>query len=53
MTKRKFSLTEAEGMEVLQAYRAGQDAGTGTRYQAVRLYGGGSPETEMEQIGGV
>jgi len=52
MAKRKFKLTEAERKEMLQAYRVCQDAGTRTRYQAVRLYGEGYPEREIEQITG-
>ncbi len=52
MAKRKFRLTETEGKELLQAYRICQDAGTRTRYQAVRLYGEGYPEAEIEQITG-
>ena len=52
MAKRKFRLTEAERKELLQAYRVCQDAATRTRYQAVRLYGEGYPEAEIEQITG-
>jgi len=52
MAKRQFKLTEAERKEMLQAYRVCQDAGTRTRYQAVRLYGEGYPEREIEQITG-
>src|SRR5712691_4635144 len=52
MARRKFRLTEAERKELLRAYRVCQDAGTRTRYQAVRLYGEGYPEQEIEQITG-
>ena len=52
MAKRKFQLTEAERKELLQAYRVCKDAATRTRYQAVRLYGEGYPEKEIEQITG-
>jgi len=52
MAKRKFRLTEAERKELLQAYRECQDTATRTRYQAVRLYGEGYPEQELEQITG-
>jgi len=52
MTKRKFKLTDAERKELLQAYRTCKDASTRTRYQAVRLYGEGYPEAEIEQITG-
>lgn len=52
MAKRKFNLTEVERKELLQSYQASKDAGTRTRYQAVRLYGEGYPEKEIEQITG-
>jgi transposase len=52
MAKRKFTLTQAEQKELLQAYRASKDAATRIRYQAVRLYGEGYPEKEIEQITG-
>jgi transposase len=52
MAKRKFTLTKEERKELLQAYRICKDAGTRTRYQAVRLYGEGYPEEEIEQITG-
>lgn len=52
MAKRKFRLTEAERKELLQAYEVSKDAATRTRYQAVRLYGEGYPEKEIEQITG-
>jgi len=52
MAKRKFELTEAERKELLQAYQVCKDAATRTRYQAVRLYGEGYPEKEIEQITG-
>jgi len=52
MAERKFALTEAERKELLQAYRVCKDAATRTRYQAVRLYGEGYPEAEIEQITG-
>ena len=52
MAKRKFILTEEERKELLQAYRSCKDAGTRTRYQAVRLYGEGYLEEEIEQITG-
>jgi transposase len=52
MAKRKFILTKADRKELLQAYRLCKDAATRTRYQAVRLYGEGYPEAEIEQITG-
>ncbi len=52
MAKRKFKLTEAERKELLKAYQGSKDAATRTRYQAVRLYGEGYEEREIEQITG-
>ena len=52
MAKRKFVLTEQERKELTQAYRQCKDANTRTRYQAVRLYGEGCPEKEIEEITG-
>jgi len=52
MAKRKFELTEQERKGLLQAYRHCKDANTRTRYQAVRLYGEGYPEKEIEQVTG-
>lgn len=52
MAKRKFILTAEERKELLRAYRTCKDANTRTRYQAVRLYGEGYSETEIEQISG-
>ena len=52
MAKRKFVLTEQERKELIQAYRQCKDASTRTRYQAVRLYGAGYPEKEVEEITG-
>jgi transposase len=52
MTKRKFTLTKGEQKELQQAYRSCKDAGTRTRYQAVRLYGEGYPVKEIERITG-
>jgi transposase len=52
MAKRKFILTKAEQKGLLQAYRLCKDAATRTRYQAVRLYGEGYPEAEIEEITG-
>jgi transposase len=52
MAKRKFSLSTEEQKELLRAYRTCKDADTRTRYQAVRLYGTGLPEAEIEQITG-
>jgi transposase len=52
MAKRKFKLTEAERKELLKAYQGSKDAATRTGYQAVRLYGEGYEEKEIEQITG-
>lgn len=52
MAKRKFKLTEQERNQLLQAYTLSKDAATRTRYQAVRLYGEGYNEGEIEQITG-
>ena len=52
MAKRKFNLTEAERKELQKAYQGSKDAGTRTRYQAVRLYGEGYEEKEIERITG-
>jgi transposase-like protein len=52
MAKRKFKLTEVERKELLKAYHVSKDASTRTRYQAVRLYGEGYAEKEIERITG-
>ena len=52
MAKRKFALSQAEQKELLHAYRTCKDAATRTRYQAVRMYGEGYREAEIEQITG-
>jgi transposase len=52
MAKRKFKLTEAERKELLKVYQGSKDAATRTRYQAVRLYGEGYEEKEIERITG-
>jgi transposase len=52
MAKRKFKLTEPERKELLKAYQVSKDAATRTRYQAVRLYGEGYAEKDVEQITG-
>lgn len=52
MAKRKFELSEEERKELLKAYRGSKDAHTRTRYQAVRLYGEGYGEKEIEEITG-
>lgn len=52
MAKRKFKLTDQERKQLLQGYTLCKDAATRTRYQAVRLYGEGYHEEEIERITG-
>ena len=52
MAKRKFQLTEQEQKQLIQKYTMCKDGSTRTRYQAVRLYGEGYPEKEVERITG-
>ena len=52
MAKRKFTLTDQERRDLLRGYELSKDVGTRTRYQAVRLYGEGYPEAEIEAITG-
>jgi transposase len=52
MAKRKFKLTDQEQKQLLQGYTLCKDAATRTRYQAVRLYGEGYNEEEIERITG-
>jgi transposase len=52
MAKRTFKLAETERKELLKAYQVAKDAATRTRYQAVRLYGEGYVEKDVEQITG-
>lgn len=52
MAKRTFKLTETERKELHKAYQVSKDAATRTRYQAVRLYGEGYAEKDVEQITG-
>src|SRR5258706_14023165 len=50
MAKRKFRLSEKERQDLIQAYVLSENVGTRTRYQAVRLYGEGYAEAEIEKI---
>jgi transposase len=52
MAKRKFQLTEQEQKQLMQQSTKCKDGPTRTRYQAVRLYGEGYPEDEVERITG-
>jgi transposase len=52
MAKRKFKLTDQERKQLLQGYTLCKEAATRTRYQAVRLYGEGYNEEEIERITG-
>ena len=45
-------MTQEERKELLRAYRSCKDASTRRRYQAVRLYGEGYSEAEIERISG-
>ena len=52
MANRKFDLTEEQAQELFNAFDRCKDGPTRTRYQAVRLYGTGYPESEVETITG-
>jgi hypothetical protein len=52
MTKRRFELTEQERAQLFQAYELCKDGPTRTRYQAVKLYGEGYLEKDIELITG-
>ena len=52
MANRQFTLTEEQAQELFNAYDGCKDGPTRTRYQAVRLYGTGYPEKEVEAITG-
>ena len=49
MAKRKFILTEVERKELLGAYLACKDAGTRTRYQAVRRMAKAIPQQKSNK----
>jgi putative transposase len=52
MAKRQFKLAEKQIQELITAYDRCKDGPTRTRYQAVRLYGTGYAESEVEAITG-
>lgn len=52
MTKRKFTVTEKERRQLIQAYELSKNIGARTRYQSVRLYGEGYAVSEIEKITG-
>ena len=52
MAKRKFKLTEQARKKLFQAYELCRDGPTRTRYQAVKLYGEGFHEIDIERITG-
>jgi len=52
MANRKFELTEHERTQLFRAYELCKDGPTRTRYQAVKLYGEGHLEKDIEQITG-
>jgi hypothetical protein len=53
MAKRKFELTEQERIQLFQAYELCKDGPTRTRYQAVKLYGEGYLEKDIERSNGL
>jgi transposase len=52
MAKRRFTLTDKERRQLIQAYELSKNIGTRTRYQSVRLYGEGYAVSEIEEITG-
>jgi putative transposase len=52
MANRQFRLTEEQAQGLFNAYDRCKDGPTRTRYQAVRLYGTGYAESEVETITG-
>jgi transposase len=52
MMKRNFRLSEKERQDLIRVYGLSENLGTRTRYQAVRLYGEGCAEAEIEKITG-
>jgi len=52
MANRQFTLTKEQDQELFNAYDRCKDGPTRTRYQAVRLYGTGYDEKEVEAITG-
>ena len=49
MAKRKFTLTDKERRQLIQAYEMSKDVGARTRYKSVRLYGEGYSVSEIEE----
>ena len=47
MARRQFQLNQAQVKDLMQAYLGCRDGPTRIRYQAVRLYGTGSPLREV------
>lgn len=52
MANRQFTLTKEQAQELFNAYTKCKDGPTRTRYQAMRLYGTGYDEKEVEAITG-
>jgi transposase len=52
MANRQFRLTKEQAQELFNAFDRCKDGPTRTRYQAVRLYGTGYKESEVELITG-
>jgi len=52
MAKRKFNLTEPEIRQLQAAFSQEKDGPTRTRYQAIRLYGTGTPVVDIQGLTG-
>jgi transposase len=52
MAKRKFTLTETERRQLQAAFQQEKDGPTRRRYQAVRLYGTGTPVSDIQALTG-
>jgi transposase len=52
MAKRKFNLTKPEIRQLQAAFSQEKDGPTRTRYQAVRLYGTGTPVADIQTLTG-
>lgn len=52
MAKRKFNLSETEMRQLQAAFQQEKDGPTRTRYQAVRLYGTGTPVADIQALTG-
>ncbi len=52
MAKRKFTISEKQGQELMREYQQTKDGPTRTRCQAVRMYGSGYTVAEIEHLTG-